>query len=348
MALQTVWFALITVLWAGFFVLEGFDFGVGMLVPVLGRDDTDRRVLRATVAPVWDGNEVWLVVAGAAMFAAFPDWYATMFSAFYLPLFAVLLGLILRACAFEFRDKSTHLHWRRTWDWLMGVSSLLVPLLVGVAFGGLLGGLPIDGSMEFAGDFTDLVQPYALYSGLTFASLCLVQGFAFLRLKTADSLARAATRGVRVSASVCAVLVVGFVIWTQAVSDRGVIPGAGFWLALTFTVAAAILAWEKEHAGWVFACSSAAIAFTTIGFFATLHPNLMISSTGPANSITIADSSSSYTLTVMTVIAAVMVPVVVLYQAWTYWVFRQRVRRRDVGGAIEEAASTGTREDVSP
>src|SRR4051794_22068428 len=200
MALQTTWFIFIAVLWAGFFVLEGFDFGVGMLVPFLGHDDTERRLLRATTGPFWDGNEVWLVTAGAATFAAFADWYATMFSAFYLPLFVVVLALILRAVGVEFRDQIAASRWRHTWDALTVGCCLLVPLLIGTAFGGLLNGLPIDQSMEFTGSFMDLIQPYAVFTGVVFAALCLLQGSMFLRLKTTGDLEQRASRLARPTA----------------------------------------------------------------------------------------------------------------------------------------------------
>jgi len=326
MALQTTWFILITVVWSGFFVLEGFDFGVGMLVPVLGRDDVERRLLRATIGPFWDGNEVWLLVAGGAMFAAFPDWYATMFSAYYLPLFAVVVALILRAVASEYRDKAMTATGRRTWDWLMAAGCLLAPLLIGVAFGGLLGGLPIDSQKEFTGTFTDLVQPYALFTGLTFAALCKLQGLAFLRIRTSGQIeARASTVIRPVGVAVVGLLVV-FMFWTQAVSGSGVIPNAGAWLALTFAVATAWLGFEPAHRGWAFACSSLTIACTVFGFFGELYPNLMVSTTAAANTLTISNSSSgSYTLTLITIITLVMLPVVLLYTAWNYWVFRRRL-----------------------
>lgn len=325
MALQTTWFILIAVLWTGFFILEGFDFGVGMLVVVLGHDDPERRALRATIAPVWDGNEVWLLTAGGATFAAFPDWYATMFSAYYLPLFLVLVALILRACASEYRDKATTDRGRHTWDWLMAGSCLLAPLLIGVAFGGLLNGIPINQQMDFTGSFADLVQPYALLSGLTFAVLCGVQGLAFLRLKTTDDLRERATRLNRAMTVLAVALVAVFVAWTQVVLGTFVIPNGSQWMALTFVVAAAFLATYSRHEGWGFACTSAAIAFTVLGFFGSLHPNLMVSSTSPQFNITLADSSGAYTLTLMTIVAVVMVPVVVLYQAWAYRVFRKRI-----------------------
>lgn len=330
MALQTIWFILITVLWAGFFVLEGFDFGVGMLVPVLGRDEAERRTIKATVGPFWDGNEVWLITAGGATFAAFPDWYASMFSAYYLPLFLVLVALILRAVGFEYRDKATTEARRHLWDWLVAGSCLLVPLLIGVAFGGLLAGIPLDGDHNFTGAFLDLVQPYALGTGILFALLSLMQGLMFLRLKTMPAIGdRAVVLARKVTWAVVAVFFV-HMVWTRFVSPGSVLPGAAAWLALTFAVATAWLAGHGEHQGWGFVCSTATIGFTVVNFFADLYPNLMVSSTSALDTITIEDSSGSYTLTLMTIVAGVMVPVVLIYTAWNYWVFRQRVTTDDV------------------
>lgn len=333
MALQTTWFIFITLLWTGFFILEGFDFGVGMLVPVLGHDDTERRILRTTTGPFWDGNEVWLLTAGGATFAAFPDWYASMFQAYYLPLFVVLAALILRAVGTEFRDKMPTPRWRSVWDWAMAVACLLVPLLTGVALGGLLHGLPLDANHDFTGNFLDLVQPFPLFMGITFAGLCLLQGLMFLRLKTVDDLKERSLRGAQRVGMVVVGLVAVYMVWTQQAAAAGIIPNAGLWLALTASVAAAWLAYHPPHSGWAFTASATAIAFTVIGFFATLYPNLMVSSTSSANTITKADSSGSYTLTLMTVITLVMLPVVLLYTAWNYWVFRQRVTRADVAPA---------------
>ncbi len=339
MGLQTLWLMLITVLWAGFFVLEGFDFGVGMLVPFLAHDDTDTRVLRATTGPFWDGNEVWLITVGGATFAAFPDWYATMFSAYYLPLFAVLAALILRATGLEYRDKAKTAAVRQVWDWAIAVSCLLVPLLVGVVFGGLLGGLPIDAQHEFTGTFADLIQPYALFSGLTFAALCLMQGLAFVRVKATDDLDLRAERVLKVLSIVMFVVLFVYAEWTQGKSDGGVVPGAGACIALTFAGAAAWLAQLPAHRLWAFVCTSGAIAFTVLGFFGELNPNLMVSTTNAAYNLTTADSSSSYTLTLITIITVVMLPVVLLYTCWSYWVFRQRITRADVATAQPVATS---------
>jgi cytochrome d ubiquinol oxidase subunit II len=317
MALQATWFILITILWSGFFMLEGFDFGVGMLVPFLGHTDTERRMLRATTGPFWDGNEVWLVTAGAATFAAFPDWYATMFSAYYLPLFIVVVALILRAVGSEYRDKRGGSGWRTSWDWITVACCLSIPLLIGVAFGGLLNGIPIDQQMEFTGTFADLVQPYALATGILLALLC--------RLKVAGDLSQRASHAARTVAWIAVAVLVVHVIWTRFAVGSGVIPNLGAWMAMTAAVATAWLAGHDRHRGLAFGASATTIVLTLFGFFAELYPNLMVSSTATANNITTADSSGSYTLTLMTIVTVVMLPVVLIYTTWSYWVFRQRV-----------------------
>lgn len=326
MELQDLWFLLIAVLWAGFFVLEGFDFGVGMVTPFLGRDEQERRLVKETTGPFWDGNEVWLLVAGGATFAAFPNWYATMFSAYYIPLFLVLVALILRATGSEYRERRESLRWRATWDWVIAACCLLVPLLIGVAFGGLIGGIPIDQDMEFTGTFVDLVQPYALMSGVTFAALSLFQGLLFLRIRTTGHVEERASIIARPVGVITVVVLAMLVVWTQVVAEGdSVIPGLGAWLALTFAVAAAALAFEHRHAGWAFISSTATIVFVVLNVFGTLYPETMVSSTSPAFSLSVSDSSSTYTLTLMTIVVVVVLPVVLLYTAWNYWIFRKRV-----------------------
>lgn len=338
MSLQTTWFILITVLWSGFFLLEGFDFGVGMLTPFVGRDLDERRLLKGTTGPFWDGNEVWLIVAGGATFAAFPDWCATMFSAFYVPLILVLAALIVRATGTEYRDRRDSERWQTAWDWVIAVACLLAPLLLGIALGGLLGGVPIDSDMEFTGGFVDLVQPYALVTGATFLALSLLQGALFLRLRITDDLRARAQRSARTIAVVAVVVLAVQLVWTTVIEPGDtVIPGAWAWLAITFAVAAALVAGEDRHEGWAFASSSAAVVFTMANLFATLYPNTMVSATSTANNITVYDSSSPYTLRLMTIVAAVMVPVVLAYTAWNYWVYRQRIHPRTAPTPTDDA-----------
>jgi cytochrome d ubiquinol oxidase subunit II len=333
MDLNTVWFVLTLVLVIGFFLLEGFDYGVGILLPFLGKDDVDRRVIINTIGPFWDGNEVWLLTAGGAMFAAFPEWYATLFSGFYLALVLILLALIVRGVAFEFRSKDKHPTWRKLWDWMIFVGSFLPALLWGVAFSNLIGGVPIDADMQYAGGFWDLLSPYALAGGLASLTAFALHGAIFLSLKTKGELAQRAQNAAArlwVPAVVAGALfvVAGFVA-TDMYSR------VGFVLALLpLGAAAALLAsgWlvRQGRHGWAFAMTSLTIALSAVTVAIGLYPRLMVSDLNPEWSLTIYNASSSpYTLTVMTIVALVFVPIVLLYQGWSYWIFRKRIGRED-------------------
>jgi len=329
MTLVEFWFLVIALLWTGFFVLEGFDFGVGMLHAVVARDEAGRRAAVNTIGPLWDGNEVWLVVAGAAMFAAFPDWYATMFSGFYLALVILLLALIVRGISFEYRGKSASARWRHTWDVLMTAGSLVAPLLIGVALGDLLHGLPIDKAGEYTGNFVTLLQPYALYTGVTLVVLCLLHGATFLALKTTGELRERSGRIARGVAPPAALLVVGFAIWTHVTGGKGVLPNPVEVLAILAVLAAAWLI-SAHREGWAFAATTLAMATCILSIFTELYPRVMVSSTNPAYSLTINNAASgSYALKVMTVVVIIFFPLVLLYQAWTYYVFRQRLSPGD-------------------
>jgi len=323
------WFVIIAVLWTGFFILEGFDFGVGMLHDLVGRDDAERRAAINTIGPLWDGNEVWLIVAGAAMFAAFPGWYATMFSGMYLALVLLLMSLIVRGVAFEYRGKRDAAQWRRTWDVLLTVGSLLAPLLIGVALADLLHGLPINSAQNFTGSFWDLLQPYALWSGVTLVAICLLHGATFLSLKTTDGMLERSTQIARRVAPVTAAFVVGFIIWTHITA------GKAFWLNLIellaiLAVLAAVWLVYDGHYGFAFATTTITMAASIITIFVDLYPNVMVSSTSPANNLTVHNTASDpYSLKAMTVVVIVFLPLVLGYQTWTYYVFRKRVSARD-------------------
>jgi cytochrome bd ubiquinol oxidase subunit II len=329
MTLTQFWFIVIAVLWTGFFVLEGFDFGVGMLHGLVGRDEAGRRAAVNTIGPLWDGNEVWLIVAGAAMFAAFPGWYATMFSGLYLLVVLLLVALIVRGISFEFRGKSASPRWRRTWDWLMAGGSLLAPLLIGVALGDLLHGLPIDKAQEYTGTFWDLLQPYAIYTGVTLVALCVLHGSTFLALKTTGEVRARATALAHRAAPLTGLLVLGFAIWTHVSSGKGVLPNPVEIFAVLAVFAAAWLATDRM-AGWAFAATTFAMAATVLSIFTELYPNVMVSSTNAAYNLTISNTASnSYSLRLMTIVVVIFLPVVLLYQAWTYYVFRQRISPGD-------------------
>jgi cytochrome bd ubiquinol oxidase subunit II len=324
MAFVPLWFILITVLWTGFFVLEGFDMGVGMLHAVIGKDEAGRRTVMATIGPLWDGNEVWLVVAAAAMFAAFPGWYATLFSGAYLLIVVMLAALILRGVSFEYRDKDAARRWRRTWSGLLTVASLLAPLVIGIVLGDLLHGLPIGANHEYTGSFWDLFQPYAIFVGITLVSLCVLHGATFIALKTSGDVRARAGQLARRVAPLTALIVLAFIGWTHVTAG-----GGGFLNPAEFLAALAIVAaWAlvRDHQGWAFTATSVTIGISIITIFVGLYPRVMVSSTNPVFSLTAHNSASTpYSLKVMTVIALVFLPIVLAYQAWTYYVFRRRI-----------------------
>jgi cytochrome bd ubiquinol oxidase subunit II len=335
MTLVAFWFLVLTVLWVGFFVLEGFDFGVGMLHGVVGRDEAGRRAVIATIGPLWDGNEVWLIVAAAGTFAAFPGWYATMFSGFYPVFLLVLVGLIVRGVAFEFGSHSESDGGRRIWGLALRLGSLVVPFGLGVVLGSLLGGVPIDSKQEFVGGLGDLLRPYALATGVTLTLLSLLHGAAFLSLRTAGELRIRATRVARAVAPVTALAVLGFCIWTRVVSDGGFLLSSVEFAAVLAVIAAVVLV-RRGDDGPAFAATTVSIATVVVSLFAELYPRVMVSSLSNADDLTAQNTASaSYALTVMTVVLVVLLPVVLLYQGWTYHVFRGRLRgpRVDSGGS---------------
>jgi cytochrome d ubiquinol oxidase subunit II len=326
MELHTIWFVIIAIFWIGFFVLEGFDFGVGVLHRIVGRSETERRVALNTIGPWWDGNEVWLVVAGAGMFAAFPGWYATMFSALYLAALIVLAALMARGVALEFKGKRDGVRWRRSWMWCTTIGSLLVPLLLGVGLGDLLGGLPIDSSHEFTGNFFNLLTGYGLWTGVTLLGLCLLHGATFLKLRTTDQVRERAIAAARPLGWAAIALVVGFVIWTRKVAGGADVPGPVEVLAVIAVIFAARLA-MTDYDGWAFAASALAIASTVGSIFVDLYPHVMISSTNAAYDLSVNNAASGhYALTVMTVVAVIFFPLVLIYQGWSFHVLRGRVQ----------------------
>lgn len=326
--LQILWFILIAVLWIGFFFLEGFDFGVGMLLPFLGKKDVERRAIINTVGPTWDGNEVWLLTAGGATFAAFPHWYATMFSGFYLALFLLLVGLILRGISFEYRSKDANPKWRNTFDWMIAVGSFLAALLLGAAFANLARGVPIDENMMFTGNLFTLLNPYGLLGGVTTVAIFLLHGANFLGLKLEGELKERAnkiSKTLWIAASVLYVAlgvftyVAGF--WARGFVNPGIVPIT----AVVVLLVAGYFINNKQH-GWAFIMVALNIVLTQVTFFSMTFPNVMLSTLNPEWSLTIYNASSSqYTLTVMSVVALIFVPIVLAYQSWTYWMFRKRV-----------------------
>lgn len=326
--LQILWFILIAVLWIGFFFLEGFDFGVGMLLPFIGKKDIERRAVINAIGPTWDGNEVWLLTAGGATFAAFPHWYATMFSGFYLALFLLLVGLIIRGISFEYRSKDANPKWRHTFDWMIAVGSFLAALLLGAAFANLARGVPIDQNMMFTGNLFTLLNPYGLLGGLTTVAIFLLHGANFLGLKLEGELKDRAdewARKIWLVATVLYVLLAVFTYisgyWQRGIVNPGIVPIG----ALAALLVAGYFVNQRRD-GWSFIMVALNIVLTQVAFFSMTFPNVMISSTNPAWSLTIYNASSSqYTLTVMSIVALIFVPIVLAYQGWTYWMFRKRV-----------------------
>ena len=324
MELTTVWFGLITILWVGYLVLEGFDFGVGILLPFLGRTERERRVVINTIGPVWDGNEVWVLVAGGATFAAFPEWYATLFSGFYLALFLILVALIVRGVAFEFRSKRPEPSWRRGWDLAIFFGSLLPAILWGTALANIVGGVPIDANHEFTGSLLTLLNPYGLLGGLTTLALFVTHGAAFLALKTSGDIRVRAGRLVGRVGLAAAVLAVAFLAWTQ--QKTGDPASATLSVLAAVALVGALLANRRGREGWAFAGTAVTIALAVVALFVALFPDVMPSTTNAAYSLTTTNASStSYTLSIMTVVAVIFTPLVLLYQGWTYWVFRRRI-----------------------
>lgn len=347
MTLTGLWFLLIAVLWTGYFLLEGFDFGVGILGRFLGKDDLDRRVMINTIGPHWDGNEVWLLVAGGATFAAFPEWYATLFAGFYLPLLVILVALIVRGVAFEYRGKDERPEWRAWWDRAIFWGSLIPALLWGVAFANIVNGVPIGADHEYAGNLFDLVKPYALVGGLTTLLLFSVHGATFLALKTDGELRERAVRAAKRLALPTAVTVLGFLTWTYINARNhdhtGLVPGVVPIAAIGFAFAVEWLLHERLE-GWAFLASGAAITLITATLFLNLYPRVMPSSIDPDYSLTVTNAASTpTTLKVMTVVALTMTPVVLAYQAWTLWVFRRRVSRPEPAPAHVGNGHSGRR-----
>ena len=328
--LETIWFLLICILWIGYFVLEGFDFGVGLLLRAVGRDRAERRMLMHSIGPFWDGNEVWLLVAGGATFAAFPGWYASLFSGAYLALFVILVALIARGVAFEFWGKHDTPRWRATWEWALILGSAVPALLWGVAWANIVRGLPLNASHDMTGTFFDLLTPYTLLGGVVSLALFTLHGAIFLTLRlddrdAADAHRRAETIARRVT-PVALVAVVAFLGWTLANQD-GV-----EWFSAVLAVGAAVLVGavmvllSRQRFWLAFGVSAGAIALTFSALFADLFPNALPSTTSAANDLTLAAAASTpYTLKVMTVVAVLLVPVVLAYQAWTYWILRARL-----------------------
>ncbi|GAA2009224.1 cytochrome d ubiquinol oxidase subunit II [Microbacterium ulmi] len=339
MDLAYLWFFIVGILFVGYFVLDGFDFGVGMSLPFLGKDDIGRRQIINTIGPVWDLNETWVIVAGACLFAAFPEWYATLFSGFYLPLLLILLALIARGVSFEYRHQRDSLRWKRGFDTMIVVGSAVPALLWGVAVGNIVQGVPIDADRNFTGSLLTLLNPYGLWVGVTTLLLFFLHGVYFVGLKTDGQVKTDAETLARRLAVPTVVFAAGAVVWTIAIAAGRDAPLLWLSIACGAVAAVALLAsvaanWARRD-GWAFFAGALTIVFAVLTLWTALFPYVMPSTTDAANSLTIENASSTqYTLTIMTWAAVIFLPLVLLYQGWTYWVFRKRVSRTRIERAV--------------
>jgi cytochrome d ubiquinol oxidase subunit II len=330
MDLEILWFVLIAAFWGAYFVLEGFDFGVGILLGFLPRNERERRGMLETIGPVWDGNEVWLVVVGAATFAAFPIWYATMFSGFYLALLLVLVLLIVRAVSFEWRGRSEHPRWLGVWRWMNTVGSIGAPFVWGVALANLVNGVPLDSDGHYAGSLSDLFSAYTVAVGIAVVALFALHGATFLAIRADDGLRERAAATARRLAVPVVVVVVAVLAWTVAVAvDRNernalgpAVPAA---LGAVALLLAAALVWRRRS-GWAFTATTFATLALVATIFTSLYPRVLVSHPDFGNSLTISNAASThYMLSVLTVVAAILTPVFLMYQGWTYYVLRRRL-----------------------
>ncbi|BDZ50947.1 cytochrome c oxidase assembly protein [Frondihabitans sucicola] len=326
MSLPDLWFLLIGLFFTGYFVLDGFDFGVGMSLPFLAKDDTDRRVLINTIGPVWDLNETWVIVAGAALFAAFPEWYATVFSGFYLPMLFILLALILRGVSFEYRHQRPEHRWKRTFDRMIFIGSVVPAFLWGLVFANLVRGMALDKNFDYIGSFADLFNAYSIVGGLATLLLFFTHGVIFVSLKTDGEIrVRARKLAVR-SGAVTIVIAGGFLLATCVAHGRPL--SIVLSIAAVVTILVSYIANVRGREGIAFGFMAATIALAVASLFAALFPNVLPATNDPANTMTIANASSGhYTLEVMSWISLIFVPLILAYQGFTYWIFRKRVTR---------------------
>lgn len=340
MDLAYLWFWIVGFLFVGYFVLDGFDFGVGMSLPFLGKDDVGRRQIINTIGPVWDLNETWVIVAGACLFAAFPEWYATLFSGFYLALLLILLALIARGVSFEYRHQKDDLKWKSRFDWMIVIGSAVPALLWGVAVANIVQGVPINADHEFTGSLLTLLNPYGLLGGLTTLMLFFTHGVYFVALKTDGQVHEDARRLARRSGLLTIVVAAAFLIWTIFIAAGHGAPLLVWTIALAALAAVfLVLSWIfnlRDREGWAFGFGAATVMAAVLTLWTALFPNVMPSTTDPAYSLTIENASSTdLTLQIMSWAALVFLPLVLAYQGWTYWVFRKRVTRT----RIEKAAA---------
>ncbi|MFD1775458.1 cytochrome d ubiquinol oxidase subunit II [Paenibacillus rhizophilus] len=334
LSLNELWFVLIAVLFVGFFFLEGFDFGVGMQSQMLPKDERQRRVMINSIGPFWDANEVWLITGAGAMFAAFPEWYATLFSGFYVPFVFALFGLILRGVAFEYRGKAQSAGWRTTWDLSILIGSFLPPFLLAIVFASFIKGLPIDGDMQMhAAFFGDIVNVYTVLAGIAVVLMCNIHGLLFTALRTFGELQERARKRARALLLPTGVVLLAFVIMTYFQTDIFDVRGALLWAIVVLGVVAFVLAGyfcKRKRDGWAFGMTGAVLGLSVISVFVGLFPRVMVSSLGEAYNLTITNAASGhYSLKVMTIVALTMLPFVLGYQIWSYFIFHKRLSDKE-------------------
>jgi cytochrome d ubiquinol oxidase subunit II len=350
MTLQIFWFCVIVVLWSGYFLLEGFDFGVGMLLPFVPRNERERGAMFESIGPVWDGNEVWLVVAAGATFAAFPAWYATMFSGFYVALLLVLFFLIIRVVSFEWREKSDSPRWRAVWTGANTLGSVGVPLIWGIAFANLLRGVPLDSNGDYTGNFWDLFSVYTVLGGVAFAIFFAFHGASYLGLRTTGDLHDRVRTAARRLAVPAAVVGAAFLMWTVVVAvdrnDKDVFPVVVPAVIGIAALAVAAFVVFRDRSGLAFTMTAVGTVAAVATLFTGLYPRVMVSSPNFGNSLDVAGAASQhYTLAVIAVVALIVTPIVMLYQGWSYYVFRARVTGEEVNpleGLTHPTSSSST------
>lgn len=353
--LQIVWFVLIAVLWTGYLILEGFDYGVAMLIPFLGKTDKEKRVIVNTVGPVWDGNEVWLLTAGGAMFAAFPAWYATLFSGLYLPLFLVLVGLIIRGVAFEYRSKHPEAKWRTTFDWMAATGSFIVSLVFGVAFANFIIGLPVTPLPAVTAEATtalfvldpspyllQLFSPFGLLGGIVLVVLFLFHGSLYLAAKTRGIIHDRA----KAFAGKIGLVAIGggavFLVWQNLAYSSGLIG----WVLLVLAAVGLAAGWwlvGQDRPGLAFVSTSVTILAVAVGVFVSMWPDLGFANAVDATKLLNVSTAASQesTLAIMTVAAAIFVPIVIAYTSWNYWVFRRPISVENIPDDAPEPTPVG-------
>lgn len=332
-SLNEFWYLLVSILFVGFIFLEGFDFGIGMVSRFLGRNDLERRAFINTIGPFWDANEVWLISAIGAMFAAFPNWYATLLSGSYVLFVLLLLSLIGRGVAFEFRGKVEKQAWKNAWDWVIFFGSLFPPLIFGILFSALMKGLPVERNMQMNAGFSDIVNLYTITGGVTLTMLCLWHGLIFATIRTMDDIRDRSRKIAMKLLPINALLLLIFsgmtFFETDLFSNHSRLMLYTFFIGIFVYLLAGFFLTRKKD-GWAFAMSGLILILSISSIFAGLFPTVLVSSINESYSLTIHNAASgNYSLKIMSYAAIALLPFVLGYQIWSYYVFRKRVDHKE-------------------